>query len=191
LGTGLAAALLAPRSFGALPGGFAYHLDRAGNAISIRRASSSGEEIRRIASRSPAAVALHPNGRWMYVVNAVDEYEYLPRGTVESYELKDGGKDLRLVETTPLSLSGIFPSDIALSPDGHYAVVAVAGGGSYNVLPVAPDSGMLQQPIQIIKRCGVVPDRVAFAPSGRILYAGGGEIFHFNNGRIEILATTT
>lgn len=184
-GAGVAAAMLAPRTFAAMPGGFTYHLDREGNAISVRL---HGQEVDRMESLAPAAIAVHPNGRFVYVVNAVGEYEFLPRGTVESHAVADGGRTLHFLARTPLSLSATFPSDIAMSPDGRHAVVAIAGGGAYNVLPVATGSGVLQAPSQIVKRYGVVPERVAFDPSGRTLFGGAGEIFGFENGLLQLHA---
>jgi 6-phosphogluconolactonase len=180
LGAGIAAALLAPRNFAAVRG-VEYHVDREGNAISVRRDNA---EIGRIESHSPVAIAVHPSGRFVYVVNAVGEYEFLPRGTVETFEVVDDGA-LRLIGTTPLSLSGTFPSDISLSPDGRHAVVAIAGGKAYNVLPVGAD-GTLEEPSQIVKRYDVEPERVAFDVTGQKLYGGAGETFRFENGRIEV-----
>lgn len=168
------AALLGPRGF-AMVGDVSYSL--ADGSVVMRR---GGVEVARVASASPVALAAHPGGRFLYVVNAVGEYEFLPRGTVETYD-----SELRLLATTPLSLSGIFPSDIALSPDGRYAVVAIAGGRAYNVLPVDRD-GVLSAPVQIVKRYDVQPERVVFDPTGRMLYGGAGETFGFVNGRIEV-----
>lgn len=171
----VSAALLAPRGFAAM-GSMSYAL--ADGEVVARR---DGVEVARVASASPVAVAVHPNGRFVYVVNAVGEFEFLPRGTVQTYD----ALDLQLLATTPLSLSGTYPSDIALSPDGRYAVVAIAGGRAYNVLPVGPD-GVLRDPVQIVKRYGVAPERVAFDVTGSKLYGGAGEQFGFVNGRIEV-----
>jgi len=171
LGSGVAAV-----AAGTARGDVEYRIVEGGFLTAHR----GGIEVARVASASPVAVTVHPNGRFVYVVNAIGEYEFLPRGTVETYDA-----DLRLVATTPLSLSGTFPSDIALSPDGRHAVVAIAGGRAYNVLPVG-SNGVPGAPSQIVKRYGVEPDRVAFDVTGRRLYGGAGETFAFVNGRIEV-----
>jgi DNA-binding beta-propeller fold protein YncE len=168
------AALLGPRGF-AVARDVEYRIE--GDFVTARR---SGVEIGRVLSASPVALAAHANGRFLYVVNAVGEYEFLPRGTVETYDTA-----LRLLATTPLSLSGTYPSDITLSPDGRYAVVAIAGGRAYNVLAVGA-GGILGAPVQVVKRYGLEPDRVAFDVTGRKLYGGAGESFGFVNGRIEV-----
>ncbi|BDC48144.1 hypothetical protein F183_A04600 [Bryobacterales bacterium F-183] len=168
------AALLGPRGF-AVVRDVEYRIEDG--FVTARR---GGVEIARVASASPVSLAAHPNGGFLYVVNAVGEYEFLPRGTVETYDL-----DLRLLAKTPLSLSGVYPSDIALSPDGRYAVVAITGGRAYNVLPVGAD-GVLREPVQIVKRYGVEPERVAFDVTGRKVYGGAGESFGFVNGRLEV-----
>jgi len=105
-----------------------------------------------IPSRSPISLVLHPNQQYLYAANEIDEHERLPCGTVEAYKIADNG-DLTLMNRQPLSLSGTRPRHIAISPDGKYLVVAIHGGGAYNLLPIAHD-GSVGRVAQILKEVG-------------------------------------
>ncbi len=107
-----------------------------------------------------------------YAANDVDEFEGLPRGTVDVY----AGRSL--VQRQPLSLSATHPRGLVISPDNRYLVVAAFGGGVYNVLPVKPD-GTLEPVCGIFKEVGcgphpteqtsAHPHSLTFDPSGRFL----------------------
>lgn len=107
--------------------------------------------IQAIASEHPSFLTLHPNQRFLYAVNEIDSYRGLPSGTVEAFAIDPDHGRLTLLNRQPLSLSGIRPRHLAVSPDGRSLVVAVSGGGAYNLLPIAPDgrpgkvSGILKE----------------------------------------------
>jgi 6-phosphogluconolactonase len=109
-----------------------------------------------IPSRSPVCLALHPNEQFLYVANDVDEYERLPRGTVEAYKIDAHHGTLDLISRQPLSLSGSKPRHLGISPDGNYLVVTIHGGGAYNVLPIGSD-GIVGRVTQIFKEVGAGP----------------------------------
>jgi 6-phosphogluconolactonase len=151
-----------------------------------------------IPSRSPVSLLLHPNQQSLYVVNEVDEHEGLPRGTVEAYRINAHDGTLALINRQPLSLSGINPRHATVSPDGNYLVVAIHGGGAYNVLPIGPD-GALQRVSQIMKEVGAGthpvyqasahPHTVVFDAKGQYLLATDAgcdriNLFTFQNGRM-------
>jgi len=133
-----------------------------------------------ISSRSPGSLVLHPNQQYLYIANDVDEYERLPRGTVEAYKIDADDGSLTLINRQPLSLSGIRPRHIAISPDSEHLVVAIHGGGAYNVLPIACD-GSLGCATQILKEVGTGahpvyqtcshPHTVAFDATGQYFLA--------------------
>jgi 6-phosphogluconolactonase (cycloisomerase 2 family) len=72
-----------------------------------------------------------------------------------------------------------MPRELAISPDGRFLVVAVYGGGLYNVLPVG-SNGEIGGVTQVIKEigCSIKGDRqlsahphsVVFHPSGKFLF---------------------
>lgn len=109
-----------------------------------------------LASRSPVFLALHPNRQFLYAVNEVDEHQGLPCGTVESYRIDAHDGRLALINRQPLSLSATRPRHLAISPDGSHLVVAVHGGGAYNVLPIEA-SGEVGRVTGIFKETGAGP----------------------------------
>jgi 6-phosphogluconolactonase len=193
--------LLSSRSEETLPKGFAY-------VGSINDAGATGIHVfeicgdywncrQSVPSQSPISLALHPSQRYLYAANDVDEHERLPRGTVEAYEIADNG-NLTLINRQPLSLSGTRPRHIAISPDGKNLVVAIHGGGAYNVLPIAHD-GSVGRLAQILKDVGAGshpyyqksahPHTVAFDKTGQhVLATDEGcdrlSVFTFQNGRM-------
>ncbi len=132
---------------------------------------------------SPYAVAMAVSGPNLYVANGIAEYGGLPRGSVEAYSMDAPTGRLQLKNRVPLSLSGTLPRDLAVSPDGRSVVIAVHGGGAYNVLPIHEDgrlgggvSGILKEtgsgphPLQAAAH----PSAVLFDQMGRVLTADQG-----------------
>ena len=110
-----------------------------------------------IATQNPSFLVLHPSQRFLYAVNEIDSYQGLPVGTVEAYGIDAHTGHLSLLNRQPLSLSGTLPRHLAVSPDGRNLVVAVHGGGAYNLLPIRED-GHLERVSGIIKEIGCGPD---------------------------------
>ncbi len=113
-----------------------------GRASSLHLYSVHGNDwrlLQTLPTKSPVAMLLHPNQETLYVLNQIDEHEGLPRGTVEAYKLNCVKGKLELHSRQPLSLSAVAPRHMALSPAGDSLVVAVAGGGAYNLLPIHPN----------------------------------------------------
>jgi 6-phosphogluconolactonase (cycloisomerase 2 family) len=117
--------------------------------------------------------------RFLYAVNEVNEYEGLPTGTVEAYAIDASDGSLKLVNRQRLSLSATAPRHAAVSPDGRALVVAVHGGGSYNVLPLGKD-GSVGAVSGILKETGsgphdeqrsAHPQMVVFDRAGRVVSA--------------------
>lgn len=111
-----------------------------------------------IASNKPSALTLHPTQRFLYAVNEIHEYQHLPTSTVEAYGVDAYDGQLTLLNRQPLSLSAVAPRYLAASPDGSSLIVAVHGGGSYNVLPIRTD-GSLESVSGIMKEVGSGPDQ--------------------------------
>ncbi len=132
-----------------------------------------------VASAAPAWLTAHFNRRFLYVVNEVSQHEGLPTGTVETYALDSDGK-LRFMHRRALSLSATAPRHLTLSPDGRNAIVAVHGGGAYNLIPIGKD-GRLGRVTGIVKetgcddcpehRHGAHPQMAVFDATGRRVLA--------------------
>ena len=113
--------------------------------------------VQTISSEHPTALALHPRRHLLYAANEIDSYQGLPSGTVEAYAIDPASGRLTLLNRQPLSLSGTMPRHLAVSPDGSNVVVAVHGGGAYNVLPLGAD-GSVQRVSGIVKEVGSGPN---------------------------------
>jgi 6-phosphogluconolactonase len=146
-----------------------------------------------VASAAPSSLALDAAERFLYAMNEVDEYEGLPSGTVEAYAVDAENGSLRLVNRQRLSLSATAPKHAAVSPDGRALVVAVHGGGAYNVLPLRED-GSVGAVSGILKETGsgpraeqrsAHPQMVVFDRAGRVVSADLG------NDRLSVLKLGT
>jgi 6-phosphogluconolactonase len=109
-----------------------------------------------VSSLHPSFLTLHPNERFLYAIQEVDQYRNLRSGFVEAYAINENDGSLALLNRRPLSLSAIAPRHGAVSPDGRALVVAVHGGGAYNVLPISED-GSLGRVSGILKEAGSGP----------------------------------
>jgi 6-phosphogluconolactonase len=142
-----------------------------------------------VVSRRPSWLTIDRSQQFLYAVNSVDEHEGLPSGTVEAYAIDTADGSLKLLNRQMLSLSATSPRHAAISPDGKALVVAVHGGGGYNVLPLKND-GSLGPVSGILKETGsgphhqqttAHPQMIVFDPKGRALSADLG------NDRLSIL----
>lgn len=113
--------------------------------------------VQTVASANPSFLAAHPSRRFLYAINEIDTYQGLPTGTAEAYAIDAKDGRLTLLNRQPLSLSGVVPAHLAVSPDGRVLAVALYGGGAYNVLPIEAD-GRLGKVAGIEKETGTGPD---------------------------------
>jgi 6-phosphogluconolactonase (cycloisomerase 2 family) len=175
-----------------------------GSAHGIRMFAIEGERWRPIgavASDHPSFLTLHPSDRFLYAISEVDRYENLPSGSVEAYAVDAKNGNLTLLNRQPLSLSATAPRHMTVSPDGRVLVVAVHGGGAYNMLPIDED-GRLGRVSGILKETGSGPDEehqqtahpqmVMFDRMGRLLGADMGSdrlsVFTLEDGRLTVAA---
>ncbi len=176
---------------------FAYiGVEHAIHVYSIA-ADETFNKLQTIASANPVAMAIR-NGH-LYVTNRLAEYGNLPRGSVEAFAIDARTGLLELKNRVSLSLSGILPQDLALAPDGRTLVVAVHGGGAYNVLPVDED-GLLGRVSGILKETGsgphssqtqAHPSALVFDRMGRVLTADQGgdrlSVLSINGGGLAVI----
>jgi 6-phosphogluconolactonase len=168
------------------------------HAIQVYSISADGRLVERqtIASVLPAAMAA--SGGRLYVANGVSQYGNLPRGSVEAYAIDQTTGRLEWMNRAPLSLSATAPRDLAVAPNGRSMVVAVHGGGAYNVLPLEED-GRLGRVSGILKEIGAGPhplqtaahpSAVTFDREGRVLAADQGSdklsVLMLRNGELAV-----
>jgi 6-phosphogluconolactonase len=159
---------------------FAYiGLEQAIHQYSI---SQNGRFVLQQTMATARPVAMAISGGYLYVANGVSQHGNLPRGSVEAYTINATTGQLAFKNRVPLSLSATSPTDLAVAPDGRNIVVAVNGGGAYNVLPLEGD-GSLGRVTGILKEIGsgphplqdaAHPSAVKFDSEGRVVTADQG-----------------
>ena len=89
------------------------------------------------ATPNPSFLALHPNGRFLYAVNELDEFHGEKAGSVTAFAI-DAATG-RLSQLGEASTKGTGPCHLSLDRTGRHLFVANYGGGSVAVLPVRED----------------------------------------------------
>jgi 6-phosphogluconolactonase len=93
-------------------------------------------------TQNPSFLALHPNGRTLYAVNEVGQFDGKPGGGVTAFTIGKGGA---LTKINEQNSGGGGPAHISLNKEGTHAFVANYGGGSVTVLPIAKDGSLQPQ----------------------------------------------
>jgi 6-phosphogluconolactonase len=106
-------------------------LDAGEGTLSPPRLAAQAENV--------SSMALHPNGRWLYAVNEVSEFQGRPTGSVSAFEIGPGGA-LRLLNQ--VASEGAGPCWVALDRTARWALVANYGGGSAAALGIAADGSL-------------------------------------------------
>jgi 6-phosphogluconolactonase len=93
-------------------------------------------------TQNPSFLAIHPNGRALYAVNEVGQFDGKPGGGVTAFTIGKGGA---LTKINEQNSGGGGPAHISLNKEGTHAFVANYGGGSVSVLPIAKDGSLQPQ----------------------------------------------
>lgn len=100
---------------------------------------------------NPSWVALHPNGRFLYAVNEVQNYSGQKSGGVSAFAIDRATGKLTFLNE--VSSRGADPCYITVSQTGKYVLVANYTGGNIAVFPVHPD-GKLAEASAFIQHAG-------------------------------------
>ncbi len=95
-----------------------------------------------VPAEEPIALAIHPDGRTLYVLHDVAIYRTLPRAYVSAYRIDALSPKPAMLGVQPLSLSATLPRHFAISPGGKFLIVSAQGGGAYNLLPISEDGSI-------------------------------------------------
>ena len=113
----------------------------------------------------PRHAVFHPSGRWLYVVNELDN-------TVTAYAMEAGMlRPIQVLPTLPDTYTGNSrAAGIALDGDGRHLYASNRGDDSIAVFRVDPASGRLAC-VQHAPTHGRTPRFFTLAPDGRFLFA--------------------
>lgn len=114
-----------------------------------------------VPSDNPAFLAMHPNGRFLYALNEIADYEGKGVGSVEAYAIDEQSGDLKLINRQ--ALSGPIPAQLTVDASGTLLIVCLYIGAAYDVLAIKPD-GSLGQIVQTIPQTGSGPHERQKAP---------------------------
>ena len=119
---------------------------------------------------SPSWMAIHPQGRYLYAVNEISNFNGGTSGSVSSFAINRTTGDLTFLNV--VSSQGAGPAHLSVDPLGQYVFVANYGGGSIAVLPIQLN-GSLGNATDVHVDVGAVGPAVATnAPPGSFAISG-------------------
>ena len=89
------------------------------------------------ATENPSFLAIHPNGRFLYAVNEIGNFQGKPTGSVTAFGIDRATGRLR--QLNQASTLGGGPCHLTVDRAGKFVIVANYGGGSVAVLPIRAD----------------------------------------------------
>ena len=129
------------------------------------------------ATVNPSFLAIHPNGKFLYAVGEVSEFEGKKTGGVSAFALDNATGRLKLLNTE--SSGGAGPCHLTTDSAGKCVLTANYGGGSVAALPIKAD-GTLAPPSSFIQHTGSSADpsrqkgphahSVNLSPDGRFAF---------------------
>lgn len=90
--------------------------------------------------KNPSFLAVHPNGRFLYAVNELGDFEGGKGGGVSALSLDPATGDLKLLNQEPSG--GAAPCHISIDAAGRNVLIANYTGGNVACLPVAADGSL-------------------------------------------------
>src|SRR5258707_569621 len=89
---------------------------------------------------SPSWMAIHPNGKYLYAVNEISNFNGTTSGSVTAFSINRTTGDLTFLNV--VSSQGGGPAHLSVDPLGQFVFVANYGGGSFAVLPIQANGSL-------------------------------------------------
>ncbi|MFO0700803.1 MAG: beta-propeller fold lactonase family protein [Nitrospira sp.] len=147
-----------------------FQVDSSG-VLTLVPAAGSGTNPIASSGTGLTAIALSPNGQFLYVTNETSN-------NVTVFRVESSGL-LTLVPPTssnPISTGGTTPNALAVASDEAHLYIANGGGtvstfaiGSNGLLTLVPSSGASQNPVPVLP-AGSTPVALVISPDGQYLY---------------------
>jgi 6-phosphogluconolactonase len=111
---------------------YAYHFDsKTGQLTSIGLAAESTD---------PSFAAVHPNGKYLYAVNEVGDFNGMKSGAISSFLIDR--KTGTLKQLNQVSTHGAGPCFVSLDKTGRFVLVANYDGGSVATFVIQDDGSL-------------------------------------------------
>jgi 6-phosphogluconolactonase len=123
---------------------------------------------------SPSWLAIAPNGKYLYAVNEISNFNGTTSGSVSAFSINRTTGGLTLLNV--VSSQGAGPAFLSVDPLGQFVFVANYGGGTFAVLPIQAD-GSLHEATDIQTDTGSVQAKgqtepATDAPTGSFAFSG-------------------
>jgi 6-phosphogluconolactonase len=102
-------------------------------------------------SVNPSFLAVHPNRRFLYAVNEMEDFRGQKTGALSAFAIDPGTGALTLLNLQPSG--GSAPCHLVVDREGKHVLAANYGGGSVSVLPIHAD-GRLGEPTGVVRHRG-------------------------------------
>lgn len=122
---------------------YLYRLDTAAGTLASLGLAAKAPD--------PSFLAIHPDGRHLYAVSEIFNFEGKKGGAVSAFELDPKTGSLTLLNK--VSTKGTGPCHVTVDKTGRDVLVANYGGGSVAVLPLTQD-GRLEEASAFIQHTG-------------------------------------
>ena len=122
------------------------------------------------AIQSPSWIAIHPNGKYLYAVNEISNFNGTTNGSVTALSINRTSGDLTLLNV--VSSQGAGPAHLSVDPLGHFVFVANYGGGSFAVLPITSNGSLSNASFVQPDVDSVGPAKATNAPPGSFAISG-------------------
>jgi 6-phosphogluconolactonase len=124
---------------------------------------------RRPAETGPRHVAFHPNGKWVYGIdelnNTLQRYEWVESGaTAELKPLPQSLSSMQPHGPAPVAGEPLTASEVAISADGRFLYACTRGDDSLTVFAIAKDGNLTFK--QRVGSGGAMPRQFALDPTG-------------------------
>ena len=136
-----------------------YTAGTRSEGIYLVRMDRRSGELQRVGSvdagANPSFLGTHPNGRFLYAVNELEQYNGRPTGAVSAFAIGRGTDALTRLNEQPSG--GGAPCFVSVDKSGRVALVANYAGGSVALLPIQPD-GAFAPAAQVVQHTGQGPN---------------------------------
>jgi 6-phosphogluconolactonase len=119
---------------------------------------------------SPSWIAIHPNGKYLYAVNEISNFNGMATGSVTAFEINRANGDLTLLNV--VSSQGAGPAHLSVDPLGQFVYVANYGGHSFAVLPIMANGSLGIATWVQLDAGSVGPTHATNAPPGSFANSG-------------------